>query len=118
MLLLGPTPPKHWMLDAVFYLVDNGIKWRVTPAVFPARDRVYAFFRRWRDGALSPSCTTVSAAGTGNGPGGAAGVAAVPDAAPCSDAPVPFAGHCQRRGLGCCGTYTWPRRGRTLAWPS
>ncbi|MCX5001045.1 transposase [Streptomyces sp. NBC_00638] len=40
------------MLDAVFYLVDNGIKWRAMPAVFPAWDRVYAFFRRGRDGAL------------------------------------------------------------------
>lgn len=40
------------MLDAVFYLVDNGIKWRVMPADFPAWDQVHAFFRRWRDGAL------------------------------------------------------------------
>ncbi|WP_189529113.1 IS5 family transposase [Streptomyces sindenensis] len=37
------------MLDAVRYLVDNGIKWRAMPADFPRWDRVYAFFRRWRD---------------------------------------------------------------------
>ncbi|MFE2971919.1 IS5 family transposase [Streptomyces sp. NPDC059340] len=37
------------MLDAVRYLVDNGIKWRAMPADFPPWDRVYAFFRRWRD---------------------------------------------------------------------
>ncbi|MEO3853247.1 IS5 family transposase [Streptomyces sp. B8F3] len=37
------------MIDAIRYLVDNGIKWRAMPADFPAWDRVYAFFRRWRD---------------------------------------------------------------------
>ncbi|MDI3390793.1 IS5 family transposase [Streptomyces sp. B-S-A8] len=40
------------MLDAVRYLVDNGIKWRAMPADFPPWDRVYAFFRRWRDHGL------------------------------------------------------------------
>ncbi len=37
------------MLDAIRYLVDNGIKWRAMPVDFPPWDRVYAFFRRWRD---------------------------------------------------------------------
>ncbi|MFI6056553.1 IS5 family transposase [Streptomyces violascens] len=36
------------MLDAVRYVTDNGIKWRSMPVDFPAWDRVYAFFRRWR----------------------------------------------------------------------
>ncbi|MFI6951810.1 IS5 family transposase [Streptomyces sp. NPDC050422] len=40
------------MLDAVFYVLDNGIKWRAMPVDFPAWDRVYAFFRRWRDAGL------------------------------------------------------------------
>ncbi len=40
------------MLDAIRYLVDNGIKWRAMPVDFPAWDRVYAFFRRWRDNRL------------------------------------------------------------------
>jgi transposase len=40
------------MLDAIRYLVDNGIKWRAMPADFPPWDRVYAFFRRWRDHGL------------------------------------------------------------------
>ncbi|WP_308378363.1 IS5 family transposase [Streptomyces sp. ISL-87] len=40
------------MLDAIRYLVDNGIKWRAMPADFPRWDRVYAFFRRWRDHGL------------------------------------------------------------------
>ncbi|AQS71737.1 IS5 family transposase [Streptomyces pactum] len=40
------------ILDAIRYLVDNGIKWRAMPADFPPWDRVYAFFRRWRDHGL------------------------------------------------------------------
>ncbi|MFE4960679.1 IS5 family transposase [Streptomyces sp. NPDC056653] len=35
------------MIDAVFYVTDNGVKWRSVPGDFPAWDRVYAFFRRW-----------------------------------------------------------------------
>ncbi|MFJ2746375.1 IS5 family transposase [Streptomyces sp. NPDC087440] len=41
------------MLDAVFYVTDNGIKWRALPADFPPWDRVYAYFRRWRDQGLA-----------------------------------------------------------------
>ncbi|MEV7675914.1 IS5 family transposase [Streptomyces sp. NPDC088752] len=41
------------MVDAVRYLVDNGIKWRAMPADLPPWDRVYAFFRRWRENALT-----------------------------------------------------------------
>ncbi|MEU4888531.1 MULTISPECIES: IS5 family transposase [Streptomyces] len=37
------------MIDAVRYLVANGIKWRAMPADFPPWPRVYAFFARWRD---------------------------------------------------------------------
>ncbi|MFE2686181.1 IS5 family transposase [Streptomyces mirabilis] len=40
------------MLDAIRYLVDNGIKWRAMPGDFPPWDRIYAFFRRWRDHGL------------------------------------------------------------------
>jgi transposase len=40
------------MLDEIRYLVDNGIMWRARPADFPPWDRIYAFFRRWRDNAL------------------------------------------------------------------
>lgn len=40
------------MLDAIRYVTDNGIKWRAMPVYFPPWDRVYAFFRRWRDHAL------------------------------------------------------------------
>ncbi|QTI90870.1 IS5 family transposase [Streptomyces sp. AgN23] len=37
------------MIDAVRYLVAGGITWRAMPSDFPAWDRVYAFWRRWRD---------------------------------------------------------------------
>ncbi|MFC8076714.1 IS5 family transposase [Streptomyces sp. NPDC057307] len=40
------------VLDAIRYLVDNGIKWRAMPVDFPPWDRVYAFLRRRRDHAL------------------------------------------------------------------
>ncbi|MFJ9448303.1 IS5 family transposase [Kitasatospora sp. NPDC101235] len=40
------------ILDAIRYLVDNGTKWRAMSADFPPWDRVYAFFRRWRDHGL------------------------------------------------------------------
>ncbi|MEU9378462.1 transposase [Streptomyces sp. NPDC048255] len=40
------------MIDAIRFLVENGIKWRATPVDFPAWHRVYVFFRRWRDKGL------------------------------------------------------------------
>ncbi|MER5669148.1 transposase [Streptomyces mirabilis] len=40
------------MPDAIRYVTDNGIKWRSMPADFPAWDRVYALFRRWREHGL------------------------------------------------------------------
>lgn len=40
------------MLDALRYLADNGIKWRAMLVDFPPWDRVYAFFRHWRDHGL------------------------------------------------------------------
>src|SRR6187200_1634095 len=36
------------MLDAVRYLVDNGVKWMAIPVDFPYWRAVYDFFRRWR----------------------------------------------------------------------
>lgn len=35
------------ILDAVRYMVDNGVKWRNLPADFPPYRRVHAFARRW-----------------------------------------------------------------------
>ena len=36
------------MLDAVRYVVDNGVKWANLPADFPPYQRVHAFARRWQ----------------------------------------------------------------------
>ncbi|WP_328908147.1 IS5 family transposase [Streptomyces sp. NBC_00234] len=40
------------MLDAIRYLVAGGISWRAMPTDFPVWNRVYAFFRRWRQAGL------------------------------------------------------------------
>jgi putative transposase len=48
---LGGRPEKHrrrTMIDAVLYVVDNGIKWRALPRDFPPWQTVYGLFRRWR----------------------------------------------------------------------
>ena len=48
---LGGRPEKHWrrtMIDAMFYLVDNGIKWRALPADFPPWPTVHGMFARWK----------------------------------------------------------------------
>lgn len=35
------------VLDAIFYRVDNGVKWRNLPADFPQWQTVYGYFRLW-----------------------------------------------------------------------
>jgi putative transposase len=52
---LGGRPEKHrrrTMIDAMFYAVDNGCKWRALPADFPPWQTVHAMLARWKaDGA-------------------------------------------------------------------
>ena len=46
----GGRPEAHCrrqILDAIFYLVDNGIKWRALPVDFPPWSTVYKFFAAW-----------------------------------------------------------------------
>jgi len=54
---LGGRPERHWrraMIDAMFYVVDNGIKWRALPADFPPWQTVYGMHARWKaDGVLA-----------------------------------------------------------------
>jgi transposase len=45
------------MLDAVFYVVRNGIEWRALPVDFPPWDAVYAFFQRWSQRGLPQRLT-------------------------------------------------------------
>lgn len=48
----GAVEPESYchrvMLDAVRYVVDNGVKWASLPADFPPYRRVHAFARRWQ----------------------------------------------------------------------
>jgi transposase len=46
----GGRPKKHprrRVLDAIFYLVRNGLAWAALPAKFPPAKTVYGIFRRW-----------------------------------------------------------------------
>lgn len=43
------THPRRLVLDAVFYLVAEGVRWRSLPTDFPPWQTVYGFFSRWRD---------------------------------------------------------------------
>jgi transposase len=48
----GGRPEQHCrrqIVNALFYLVDNGIKWRAMPADYPPWRTVYGFFTRWSD---------------------------------------------------------------------
>ncbi|MGW4326026.1 IS5 family transposase [Nocardia sp. NPDC004573] len=38
---------RRQIIDAIFYLADNGCKWRNLPADFPPWRTVYALFTRW-----------------------------------------------------------------------
>jgi transposase len=49
----GGRPEKHYRrtgINAIFYIADNGCKWRNLPADFPPWRTVYGFLRRWRAG--------------------------------------------------------------------
>jgi transposase len=63
---LGGRPEKHHrrtMIDAMFYLVDNGIKWRAMPADFPPWRTVYGLHARWKkDGVLADLADLLRAA--------------------------------------------------------
>jgi putative transposase len=52
---LGGRPEKHHrrtVLDAIFYLADNGIKWRALPADFPPWRTVYGLFAVWAEAGI------------------------------------------------------------------
>lgn len=47
----GGRPEAHCrrqIVDAIFYVVDNGIKWRALPGDFPPWKTVYNFFADWQ----------------------------------------------------------------------
>lgn len=41
------THCRRQIVDAIFYVVDNGIKWRALPADFPPWSTVYNYFAAW-----------------------------------------------------------------------
>jgi transposase len=48
---LGGRPERHWrrtMIDAMFYVDDNGCKWRALPGDFPPWQTVHGMFARWK----------------------------------------------------------------------
>jgi transposase len=46
---VGRPPEVHLrdVLDAIFYRVENGIKWRAMPINFPPWQTVYTYYRLW-----------------------------------------------------------------------
>ncbi|GIH19671.1 transposase [Rugosimonospora africana] len=44
------THCRRAIADAIFYLVDNGIKWRALPMDFPPCSTVYNYFAAWATG--------------------------------------------------------------------
>ncbi|MFC4853002.1 IS5 family transposase [Actinophytocola glycyrrhizae] len=44
---------RRAVVDAIFYLVDNGIKWRALPADFPPWSTVYNYFAAWEKAGLT-----------------------------------------------------------------
>jgi transposase len=46
---------RRAMLDAVFYVVKNGVEWRALPVDFPPHAAVYKFFERWSQRGLPPA---------------------------------------------------------------
>lgn len=47
------------IINAIFYLVDNGIKWRAMPHDFPPWSTVYTYFRRWTRNGLWAEINTI-----------------------------------------------------------
>jgi transposase len=48
---LEPHPRRTWdywiIFNAIFYVLDNGIKWRAMPVNFPPWGTVYGYWRAW-----------------------------------------------------------------------
>lgn len=41
--------PRRLVVEAILYVLDNGVKWRNVPKGFPPKSTVYDYFSRWRD---------------------------------------------------------------------
>jgi transposase len=50
-----PRGPMREIVDAIFYLLQGGIPWRMPPPCFPPRRSVYRWFATWRDSGVRRS---------------------------------------------------------------
>jgi transposase len=96
--VLGGRPEKHYrrtMIDAMFYLVDNGIKWRAMPADVPPWRTVWGMHARWKaDGVLADLVDRLRAAvrkAAGRDPEPSAGVVDSQSVARSAEGVVPAA---------------------------
>ncbi len=44
-----PTHPRRELIDAMLYVLRNGVIWRALPHEYPPWQTVYHYFRVWRD---------------------------------------------------------------------
>ncbi len=44
-----PAWPMRTFVNAIFYVLRDGIPWRMLPPCFPPRQTVYDWFAAWRD---------------------------------------------------------------------
>lgn len=40
---------RRLIVEAILYVLDNGVKWRNLPKGFPPKSTVYDYFAQWRD---------------------------------------------------------------------
>jgi putative transposase len=40
---------RRLVVEAILYVLDNGVKWRNLPKGFPPKSTVYDYFAQWRD---------------------------------------------------------------------
>jgi len=95
---LGGRPEKHHrraVIDAIFYLADNGCKWRGLPADFPPWKTVYHLFARWaRDGVAADITDRLRArvrAAAGRHPEPSAAIMDAQSVHECAEGTVPVA---------------------------
>jgi len=59
-----PREVDMWeILNAIFYVLVEGVRWRSLPGDFPAWQTVYTYFRTWRKDELGCNCMTVCETG-------------------------------------------------------
>ncbi len=47
-----PSWPIREIVNAIFYVLQGGVSWRMSPPCFPPRQTVYGWFAAWRDAGM------------------------------------------------------------------